>query len=777
MQKGFALISLVILAALISVAFFIKLPQQTNKSPVIPQAVVYKKPVADLNLNKYLTVETALLGISDNVSLYFKDLSTDQEITIDPSRSWIPASTIKAFVVLEAFRQKNLGLIDFNQEVTIKAQNVVPTELETDEFPRLREGTKATIKQLVEAMIIQSDNTAYNSLLDILDRRNINLALKNIGITETVVGEKLNLDANQFKTDLQIPGRQPNTTSVKDLATFFDILYNKKVESADAILDIFKRQKINNMIPALLPNDIVVAHKTGDWAPIYHDGGIIYKPDDPFILTIFTNSDNPQDIAELAKVAYFQNAASVGKTVSLNETPSQQSASRIYLSEAPENPAVLAAESPKKFPEISASDLGITQKDINSNPKQAKDLWEALIIPNSLFYKVKKFFENVQIKNAKNNFSLVETYLNLSKNRLSEVKVLIGSKDFKTADASLKESETDLEKATELAKNDPNKDLLLLEIKKVNDLHFAVLADRAQNVDDNNKQQFIDEVYNFYQQNHQKVTPVINTSVVANPAQQKPAVGTITEVKENQATLQFDDGSKKDMFLPQDTKVRNFQEDTYSSVTTIHKGDKVAVVGLSNSDAKIIPQFILRNVPKELPQEHQGTVIEIKPDENTMKILDNKGEEEIIRVNFSTTIKSSDTNVSLEGIKAGSEVTVFGTYNTPSMTSTPQQNSSTKYSDNPSSNNNSLPSQSSNTIQLIPGATSGSTKSEPANNANKTTIVKPIGVQATSVTVTQNASGKNEKVELKKEGSNKTPAPPKKTEPARLETKPQDKKK
>ncbi len=801
-QKGYAAAYLLIISAFLGLLF---VESNSNHKPnptpkVVPQVQENKPKVSTITqeqLQKYLTVEAALLGVSDNISLYFKDINQGKEVSIEPTRSWIPASTIKSYVVLEAFRQKSLGLIDFNQTITIKAENVVPTELETDEFPRLREGTKATIKQLVEAMIIQSDNTAYNTLLDILDRRNINLALKNIGITETVIGEKLNLDEYQFQIDLQVPGRQPNTTTVKDLATYFELLVNKKIVNADEILDIFKRQKLNNMIPAYLPQDTVIAHKTGDWAPIYNDAGIVFKPSEPFVLSIFTNSDNPNVVAQLAKVAYFQTSSAVGKLPSSNNTSVSKAPSRIYLSEQPTNSSVLAAETPEKFPEISASDLGITQKDLNVNPQQAKDFLGAIITPGSLFYNVKKFFENSLVKNSKDNSSLTRTYLGLSKSRLSEAKSLIGSGDFKTADEVLNESEKNLEKATELAKNDPNKDLLLLEIRKVNDLHYAILAERAQNIPDSQKDQFINNVYNFYQQNHQKVAPIINTSIAANPTQQKPAVGTITEIKNNQATIQFDDGSNKQMIIPTDTKVRNFQEDTYTFTNTIKSGDKIAVIGLTNSESKIIPQFILENIPKELPQRHQGTVIEIKPDENTMKILDKKGQEEIIKVNLNTMIKSKDTSVSLEGIKAGSQVSIFGTVN--SQTS-PIPSSAPSYTP---TNNSPAPTSSAttNSIKLINSPSPSPTSSSNSTKPTKTPITtgtpastsapatkqinatQTVNIQATTITITQNSSGKQEKVETKqpqpsksepskkdeskKEEPKKAPEPPKQPEPAK----------
>lgn len=183
-------------------------------------------------LTKYLITEAVLLGAVDHISFYYKDLQSNSNISQDPEKAWVPASTIKAFVVLEAYRQKQQGIIDFNQDIVVSGQNVVPTALESDEFSRLREDTHVTIQQLVEAMIIQSDNTAFNCLLDVLGRKNINTTLQNYHLTETVVGEKLSLDDNQEAKDLLVAGRRNNTTTAKDLALFYELLYNKKVATA-----------------------------------------------------------------------------------------------------------------------------------------------------------------------------------------------------------------------------------------------------------------------------------------------------------------------------------------------------------------------------------------------------------------------------------------------------------------------------------------------------------------------------------------------------------------
>lgn len=271
--------------------------------------------IEQLNLQKDLGEEIAALGVSDNVSLYYKNLNGNYEVKINTDRSWVPASMVKAFVVIEAFRQRRLRIIDFDSRVTIQENNVVPTEMETTGYQPLRAGVKATIRELVEAMIAQSDNTAYNTLLDVLDRRNIAISLRELGLTNTVVGEKLSLSDEQYAQDTLVPGRQPNRTTVTDFASLFTQLYEGKIPDSQEILTIFKKQEVNDMIPSLLPSNVEIAHKTGTWAPYYHDGGIVYKPGDPFVLVIFSDANNPSVVARLSKISYYKTRDVLGATI------------------------------------------------------------------------------------------------------------------------------------------------------------------------------------------------------------------------------------------------------------------------------------------------------------------------------------------------------------------------------------------------------------------------------------------------------------------------------
>ena len=266
-----------------------------------------------LNLQKELQAEFDAIGTPNDVGFYYKNINGAYEIEINADRPFNPASTAKAFVVVEAFRQRRSGLVNFDSRVTIKKENVVPNELETADYQPLRAGVKATIRELVEAMITQSDNTAFNTLIDVLDRRNITITLRKLGLEASVVGEKLNLSDEQFSADASVTGRQQNRTTARDFGRLFTLLYEGKIDDSEEMLAIFKKQKYNDMIPKLLPTEIKIAHKTGFSSPNFHDGGIVYKPGDPFTLAIFTSENDPNIVARFAKICYFKSRDVLGE--------------------------------------------------------------------------------------------------------------------------------------------------------------------------------------------------------------------------------------------------------------------------------------------------------------------------------------------------------------------------------------------------------------------------------------------------------------------------------
>lgn len=75
-----------------------------------------------------------------------------------------------------------------------------------------------------------------------------------------------------------INGENPTTTSF-DIALFFEKLYKGELaneENTQKMLDLLKKQELNNKLSKYLPEEIDVAHKTGEIGWFSHDAGIVY---------------------------------------------------------------------------------------------------------------------------------------------------------------------------------------------------------------------------------------------------------------------------------------------------------------------------------------------------------------------------------------------------------------------------------------------------------------------------------------------------------------------
>jgi beta-lactamase class A len=104
-----------------------------------------------------------------------------------------------------------------------------------------------------------------------------------------------------------------NTTTAYDLMRLFEAITQHEIVSAEAsqaMIDILLDQRFNEMIPAQLPDDVKVAHKTGWITGLHHDSGIVFLPDgESYVLVILsknlTNEDaGVQALADVSKVIY-----------------------------------------------------------------------------------------------------------------------------------------------------------------------------------------------------------------------------------------------------------------------------------------------------------------------------------------------------------------------------------------------------------------------------------------------------------------------------------------
>ena len=206
-------------------------------------------------------IKTACKTQTTKYSILVRDLKTGEEAYLNPMRQR-SASLIKVYIMGEAYQLKKEGKLDFNEQVIIHKED----QKAWGSLDKVPAGTKVTVRQLIEQMIVVSDNTATNLLIDKIGYDRVNGFIKNIGCTDTVLGRKM-LDSAAAKADSK---------------------------SDKEMIGILCRQQWNERIPGNLPHDLRIAHKTGELGNAIHDCGIIFGRNRDYVLCIMT-ADVPDE--------------------------------------------------------------------------------------------------------------------------------------------------------------------------------------------------------------------------------------------------------------------------------------------------------------------------------------------------------------------------------------------------------------------------------------------------------------------------------------------------
>lgn len=152
------------------------------------------------------------------------------------------------------------------------------------------EGDQLTLKNLIGLMLIVSDNPSTTAVLDAIGMDKVNDWLARNGLEQSILSIGFDDDA------LGAPLRA-NLTTAEDCLTLLKII------DQDPKYAFIKRMLANNLrnerIPKCLPDDAVIAHKTGTLAGLMHDIAIIESPVAAYYLVIL--GDGLEDDAKFAR--------------------------------------------------------------------------------------------------------------------------------------------------------------------------------------------------------------------------------------------------------------------------------------------------------------------------------------------------------------------------------------------------------------------------------------------------------------------------------------------
>jgi beta-lactamase class A len=234
-------------------------------------------------------------------SIFIKDLETDEICCINQGLVVPSASIIKLFIMAKAFELVNKGELNLNHRISIDKKERVPYSI----IYILDDSNTYTIRDLITLMIIQSDNTATNQLIDMLGIESINKFISDLGFKDTSLNRKM------MDFQARILGLD-NYTTAQDVSKLLELMSKGKLiskECSEIMLEIMKMQLDNSMMKINLSEEIIVAHKTGDLQGIKHDVGIVYTKHKDYIFTMLTwdatcHNYGSNIIGKVSKISY-----------------------------------------------------------------------------------------------------------------------------------------------------------------------------------------------------------------------------------------------------------------------------------------------------------------------------------------------------------------------------------------------------------------------------------------------------------------------------------------
>lgn len=232
----------------------------------------------DLNL-KIETLENEILKLGGRVHIAYHHFPSSFSFYYNENSKIHAASIIKLLILYEFYRQVDSGALSLKQKLTYKPSDLVDGSI----LQELHRGVELTIEDLANLMVVVSDNSASNILIELVGKEKINALATQIGMD----GTKLN---KKFMLPLEAPELY-NYTTASDMLLLLKSIYLGELISTDsraAILKTMSRQQFREKIPRFFPDEFPIANKTGEVSGVRHDCGYFLQHGQEAALVVAT---------------------------------------------------------------------------------------------------------------------------------------------------------------------------------------------------------------------------------------------------------------------------------------------------------------------------------------------------------------------------------------------------------------------------------------------------------------------------------------------------------
>ncbi len=251
------------------------------------------------------------------IGVALHDGETGAELHYEADRWFHGASTIKVAILLAVYGEIAGGRLAPQSRLHVRNRFLsaydgspfrVLADRDSDSEVHAAIGKTMRVSELALHMIATSSNLATNLLLDLIGLDAVQRTIEQFGLTGLDVRRGVE-DEKAFEHGII------NRVTANGLVALLRLIAEERAYTSELsreMLDILHQQEFKKGIPARLPREVRVAHKTGDISTIAHDAGVVYAPGrKPYVIAILTEwspdaGSRSPTIASVSHVVYEQ---------------------------------------------------------------------------------------------------------------------------------------------------------------------------------------------------------------------------------------------------------------------------------------------------------------------------------------------------------------------------------------------------------------------------------------------------------------------------------------
>ena len=211
------------------------------------------------------------------------DLISGESISINENLIFTQASAIKIPILMEVYKQayeKKFALSDIRPVLpsnTVAGSGILNAMVDP---------VNLSIRNLCVLMIGLSDNSATNTLIELVGMKNVNNTMISLGFSNTKLQRKMIDQPASLRNE-------ENLSTPAEAVGIMKLLYDGKFidrTTSEEILSILKKNPIeNSKIANGIPGNVKLAFKPGGMGGVSTEWAIVYLSNRPYAITIMEN--------------------------------------------------------------------------------------------------------------------------------------------------------------------------------------------------------------------------------------------------------------------------------------------------------------------------------------------------------------------------------------------------------------------------------------------------------------------------------------------------------